>query len=170
MISFKAFADEFVKIAWEDKIPGGLADRKKPSEFDKKELKDGVKDEASEHSKGNKDVAKEIAMDHLSKDPHYYSKMKKLEAKEKNANGDMIQYFTDHPEKLKEKQERDAKKKRKFITDPNKKDSKTPTEKIASRVEAGLRKASKIKYTMLGDNKFPSQPYQGQVGFGETKA
>lgn len=38
---------------------------------------------------------------------------KKMRSTEKTANGDMLQYFQDHPEKLKEKQERDAKKKEK---------------------------------------------------------
>lgn len=39
-----------------------------------------------------------------------------LEGVLKEANGDMLQYFQDHPEKLKEKQERDAKKEKKAAT------------------------------------------------------
>jgi hypothetical protein len=109
MISLPAFYDELQKIssAHIDKIKGGIADKLKPSDVDQKELKEGVKDEFSEHT-NSKSVAKEIAMDHLAKEPHYYSNMKKLE---KKANGDMLQYFADNPQKLKEKLKRDKLKK-----------------------------------------------------------
>ena len=46
----------------------------------KKELEMGIKIEM-EHT-DDKDVAKEIAMDHLWENPSYYSKLKKIEAKE----------------------------------------------------------------------------------------
>jgi len=64
----------------EDKIPGGLADRsgKKPEDFDKEQLEAGIKVEM-EHTTDAK-VAQEIAMDHLTEDPEYYVKLKKMEA------------------------------------------------------------------------------------------
>jgi len=58
-----------------DLLPGGLGDNKKKEDFDPKEMKEGTKDEGEEHT-GNKKIAQEIAMDHLTKDPKYYSKMK----------------------------------------------------------------------------------------------
>ncbi len=59
---------------WKDQIKGGLADKKKPSDFDQKELELGIKDEL-EHTDDPKKAA-EIAMDHLTKDKSYYSKPK----------------------------------------------------------------------------------------------
>ena len=60
-----------------DKIPGGLSDGKSPSDFDPKALKDGIKIE-KEHTKDS-DLAKEIAMDHLTEDSDYYKKLKLME-------------------------------------------------------------------------------------------
>jgi hypothetical protein len=60
---------------WKDKMPGGLADKKKPSDFDKSQLEKGISTEL-EHTKDKK-RATEIAMDHLSEDPKYYDKLKK---------------------------------------------------------------------------------------------
>ena len=64
-------------IKHKDAIKGGLADKKKPSDFDSKSLKQGQKVEL-EHTK-NKAIAKEIAMDHLTEDPKYYKKLKTIE-------------------------------------------------------------------------------------------
>jgi hypothetical protein len=61
----------------EDKIPGGLADKKQPKDFDKKKLAEGSKVEL-EHAK-DKSIAIEIAMDHLSEDKDYYKKLKEVE-------------------------------------------------------------------------------------------
>jgi hypothetical protein len=61
----------------EDKIPGGLADKKSPKDFDPKSLKEGLKVE-SEHT-SDKGIAQEIAMDHLTEDPKYYKKLKTVE-------------------------------------------------------------------------------------------
>ena len=71
---------EYIK---EDKIKGGLADKKKPEDFDQKELKMGIKIEM-EHT-NDAEKAKEIAMDHLTEIPTYYTHLKKMEdeAKEK---------------------------------------------------------------------------------------
>lgn len=60
-----------------DKIPGGLADKKKESDFDPKKLKAGIKVEM-EHT-SDPDIAKEIAMDHLTEDSNYYEKLKTVE-------------------------------------------------------------------------------------------
>jgi len=60
-----------------DKLKGGLADKKKPSDFDPSKLHEGMKVER-EHS-SNTDVQKEISMDHLTEDPEYYKKLKKIE-------------------------------------------------------------------------------------------
>lgn len=67
----------FKKHAWKDQIPGGLADTKTPADFKKPALQQGVKVE-SEHT-SSKSLAKEIAMDHLTEDPGYYPKLKRME-------------------------------------------------------------------------------------------
>jgi hypothetical protein len=61
----------------EDKIPGGLADKKRPSDFDQAQLAKGMKVE-KEHT-SDAAIAQEIAMDHLSEDPGYYQKLEKME-------------------------------------------------------------------------------------------
>ena len=60
-----------------DKIPGGLADKKKTSDFDSKKLKAGIKIEM-EHT-SDRSIAQEIAMDHLTEDSEYYKKLKEVE-------------------------------------------------------------------------------------------
>lgn len=60
---------------WIDTLKGGIGDNKLPSDFDKEELLKGVKDEM-EHT-NNPHIALEIAIDHLTKEPNYYSKMGK---------------------------------------------------------------------------------------------
>lgn len=65
------------KNKYKDNIKGGLADEKKPKEFDKKQLQDGIKIEY-EHTNDMK-IAREIAMDHLTEDPDYYKKLKLME-------------------------------------------------------------------------------------------
>lgn len=62
---------------WKDKIKGGLADKRKPSDFDRKALEAGIKVEM-EHT-NDPHMAKEIAMDHLEEDPKYYEKLSKIE-------------------------------------------------------------------------------------------
>jgi hypothetical protein len=63
------------KVKNENLVKGGKGDGKKDKDFDEKELAMGIKVEM-EHTKNPK-IAKEIAKDHLSEDPHYYSKLKK---------------------------------------------------------------------------------------------
>ena len=60
----------------EDIIPGGKGDKKPDSAFKYKDLIEGIKEEM-EHTT-DKAVAKEIAKDHLTEDPDYYKKLKKL--------------------------------------------------------------------------------------------
>ena len=60
-----------------DKIPGGLADGKKPADFPAAKLAAGVKVEM-EHT-SSRAIATEIAMDHLTEDLNYYSKLKQVE-------------------------------------------------------------------------------------------
>ena len=64
-----------------DKLEGGIADKSSPSEFDQGQLKIGIKIEM-EHTK-DKDIAKEIAMDHLKEIPDYYSRLDNMEDKAK---------------------------------------------------------------------------------------
>jgi Protein of unknown function (DUF5661) len=61
-----------------DRIPGGLADKKKPSDFDPRALRQGVKVEM-EHT-SDPEVASEIARDHLVEDKKYYDKLKVMES------------------------------------------------------------------------------------------
>lgn len=60
-----------------DVIPGGLADKKQPKDFDKNQLSKGIKVEM-EHT-SDKSIAEEIAMDHLTEDPKYYEKLERME-------------------------------------------------------------------------------------------
>lgn len=71
----------WMKRSSADKIPGGLADKKLPKDFDAKQLAKGIKVEM-EHT-DDKDLAREIAMDHLTEIPDYYDR---LEVMEKNAS------------------------------------------------------------------------------------
>lgn len=54
----------------EDRLPGGAADDRLPSDFDANMLAFGSDDEM-EHT-DNPEIAEEIAMDHLADDPGYY--------------------------------------------------------------------------------------------------
>jgi hypothetical protein len=64
-----------------DKIAGGLADKKKPEDFDPKKLAQGIKVEM-EHTK-DRSIAQEIAMDHLTEDLNYYDKLKEVEKQQR---------------------------------------------------------------------------------------
>ena len=65
------------KMEKKDQLKGGLADKSKSSDFDKKQLEIGTKHEM-EHTK-DKAIAREIAMDHLKEDANYYTKLKGME-------------------------------------------------------------------------------------------
>lgn len=70
--------NSFHKLAFKDKLPGGLADKKKPSDFNPIQLRKGIKVEL-EHT-DDKRLALEIAMDHLTEDPKYYDKLEIIES------------------------------------------------------------------------------------------
>lgn len=94
----------------EDKIKGGLSDKKTLEDIAKKhdkkgyyhidnmmstlkkELNKGIKVEM-EHT-NDKKIATEIAMDHLFEDPNYYSKLKKVETKEATSSSSAGSYVT----------------------------------------------------------------------------
>lgn len=75
-----------------DKIRGGLADKRKPSDFNKKELAMGIAHEM-EHTK-DRAVAQEIAMDHLAEDSRYYTNLKAVE------KGDRVEITADGKREL----------------------------------------------------------------------
>jgi len=60
-----------------DKIKGGKGDKASEKDFDPKELEMGLAVEM-EHTT-DKAIALEITKDHLTEDPHYYSKLKKAD-------------------------------------------------------------------------------------------
>lgn len=65
--------------AWKDHLPGGLADKRKPSDFRSAALSQGQRVEG-EHTT-DATLAKEIAMDHLTEDKSYYTKLEQVEKK-----------------------------------------------------------------------------------------
>lgn len=75
---------EGYNIIFEDQIKGGKADKKKPSDVDPEQLKMGIKIE-HEHT-NDKKLAQEIAMDHLTEFPNYYTELKKMETKMEKEN------------------------------------------------------------------------------------
>lgn len=66
-------------------IPGGIGEDLSPKDVDPKQLEMGIKVEL-EHT-GDKDVAKEIALDHLAEDPKYYTKLKEVHQDAKDRLG-----------------------------------------------------------------------------------
>lgn len=64
----------------EQKLVGGVGDETPESDVDEEQLEMG-KETEKEHT-SDKGVAKEIAMDHLTEDPEYYSKLKEVEGDE----------------------------------------------------------------------------------------
>lgn len=65
------------KVQWRDELKGGKADNKKPSDFDPVQLVKGIKVER-EHT-GDKHIATEVAMDHLTESKNYYIELEKME-------------------------------------------------------------------------------------------
>lgn len=66
---------------------------------------------------------------------------------EKTANGDMMAYFRDHPEKLKEKQERDAKKEKK-ASDSRTMTNESPETKVTHTLEKDKKVSTQDKLKM----------------------
>jgi len=81
-----------------EKIPGGLAKGKRPSDFDPAALAKGKKVEM-EHT-GDPSFAEEIAMDHLTEDPNYYDKLERLEKKAALVGTDTAAVWAIAPENL----------------------------------------------------------------------
>jgi hypothetical protein len=66
-----------------DKLTGGIGDNKKPSDFPKKDL-EGMYEEEKIHT-SDPDIAKELAIDHLTEDKDYYKDLEKLKKSKKAA-------------------------------------------------------------------------------------
>ncbi len=66
------------KLGKADLMPGGKGDNKPDTDFDHDELAAGIRAEASEHGL-DLARAKEVAKDHLTEDPKYYTKLKVME-------------------------------------------------------------------------------------------
>jgi len=62
-----------------DRIPGGKAAGRKPSDFDREQLRLGTRHEM-EHTR-DRTKAREIAMDHLAEDPSYYTHLSEMESR-----------------------------------------------------------------------------------------
>ena len=68
--------------SFKKKIPKGRSSGKNPSDFSEEQIQKGIKVEL-EHT-DDRDLAKEIAMDHLDEFPKYYKELDKMEKKLKN--------------------------------------------------------------------------------------
>jgi hypothetical protein len=92
-ITFTLGDDDFYPLypEWEDQISGGLADKKKPSDFEDTQLMKGVKVEL-EHTSDLR-IATEIAMDHLVEDPKYYDKLEIMESGGKQQTNNLLIYL-----------------------------------------------------------------------------
>jgi hypothetical protein len=75
------------KAAAADLLPGGAADNEPDSKFPPEALAEGKKHEREHTNDGQ--IAKEVAKDHLSEDPAYYKKVRKIEG-EKNSRHAII--------------------------------------------------------------------------------
>jgi hypothetical protein len=64
---------------YEDRLEGGLGDGAKPSDFDLEQVRMGVEVEL-EHGEDCPYQALEIAMDHLTELPDYYSRLDEMES------------------------------------------------------------------------------------------
>lgn len=65
------------KVIRENILSGGKGDKRQSIDFDPDQLKMGIEIER-EHTT-DPEIAKEIAIDHLSEDPHYYTHLKQME-------------------------------------------------------------------------------------------
>ena len=76
---------KIIRIAkHKDNMEGGLADKNHPNDFDQEQLRMGI-DVEMEHT-DDPEIAKEIAMDHLTEDSKYYTHLKNMEEKFQNEN------------------------------------------------------------------------------------
>lgn len=83
LIGFGLVAAGIAGTTWargkSDLLTGGKADAYRPRNFNKKQLSAGTKVEM-EHT-NDRQLAREIAMDHLSEDKNYYKALAKMERK-----------------------------------------------------------------------------------------
>ena len=70
-----------IKAKRKDLLHGGLADKRKRSDFPEDQVKLGLRVER-EHTDDQK-IALEIVMDHLSESKNYYTELEKIEKKTK---------------------------------------------------------------------------------------
>lgn len=96
--------DHTGKDTWEttlkkkDEIEGGLADKKSYNDFNPGALKQGIKVELEHTNKF--EIAREIAMDHLTEDPEYYDKLALVEdSKMEKAFFRSGSWYPDHNDK-----------------------------------------------------------------------
>lgn len=68
-----------VAAKWLDQLPGGLGDKRTPSQVDPIQLEKGRKVEM-EHT-DDENLAREVALDHLTEDSEYYTKLEEVEKK-----------------------------------------------------------------------------------------
>ena len=68
------------KLVEHDQMPGGKADKMKPTDFDKEKLMKAIHVEM-EHT-DDISLAMEIGMDHLAEDPNYYDKLELIHNEE----------------------------------------------------------------------------------------
>lgn len=65
--------EELYELNRRDQIPGGIGDKYEVWDVNPEELELGIRVEM-EHT-NDREIAKEIALDHLAEDPKYYSKL-----------------------------------------------------------------------------------------------
>jgi len=94
----KTLADNGITLIKKAQVPGGLAEGKPDTDFNADALAEGTAVEM-EHT-GDTEKSKDIAKDHLTEDPDYYTKLKKMEAKGsgKFQEGDKVHIDTDNKE------------------------------------------------------------------------
>jgi hypothetical protein len=67
-LGFKA-----AEVAYHNQMPGGLGDNKTPKDFPPAKLERGA-DQEMEHT-NDRNLGREMAIDHLTRDPEYYTKL-----------------------------------------------------------------------------------------------
>ena len=83
-----------------DHLPGGRAANMDPRDFDFAALAEGTQHEL-EHTT-NRDIAQEIAMDHLAENPHYYKMLTELERAYTRANSEPTSQYVEFPREIAE--------------------------------------------------------------------
>lgn len=83
----KQIVEEAMRMRRNDRLPGGRADRMHPADFDPEALATGTKHEL-EHT-SDRELAREIAMDHLAEDEAYYEKLEAMERASFRSNARM---------------------------------------------------------------------------------